>query len=135
MTKFGALLERNNQSFPPRTMHSKFGVLSSVASDLPPRGFYHPRSPASFQLQSVLLKVVAISKHHLFWEKQEEIDSCLISPLPPGSPLPAPPHRSNIEKKKIPHRISCERKGKTRSPEEAVAESAVEPGCSRALAP
>lgn len=94
----GALLERNSQPVPPRTMQS-LRFLSSVASDLPPRGF-HSRSPASFQLQNVLQKVATIWKHHLFWEKQEEIDSCLISPLPPCSPLPAPPHRSDIGKKK-----------------------------------
>jgi hypothetical protein len=130
----GALLERNSQPVPPRTMQS-LRFLSSVASDLPPRGF-HSRSPASFQLQNVLQKVATIWKHHLFWEKQEEIDSCLISPLPPCSPLPAPPHRSDIgKKKKIPNRISCKRKGKTRSGEEAVAESAAEPGCCSARAP
>lgn len=68
---------------------AKVWAISFASSDLPPQAL-RLRSLASFQWQRCLQKVITILKHHLFWEKQEEIDGCLISPLPPGPPPPPP---------------------------------------------
>ena len=104
-------IKKDNLSFAStrevRADVAKVWVISFASSDLPPQAL-RLRSLASFQWQRCLQKVITILKHHLFWEKQEEIDRCLISPLPPGPPPPPPctsppfQFKKNVKKKKSP---------------------------------